>query len=387
MKRSSDTFIFTVELGTRLRDLRLKAGLTQLELARAMGRAGKKAGNLVGRIERGDERYPSLAVIADFLRGCRARFTDIVGVLDVYTSLAPADEKVYDAVLTRVTEEIPERWRSQVTGYDRQLDAARSTANPVRGRNLPDRMKRLEQAKNMAAAARRRFLYGQYLTQAVDKTGLDSVMTVREPLFAHGLEWFGILFQTRKSKPGKRERLLAASHDEFVKASRFPLDAIRKLEDGVRRQFGRMEMTGDLDWRPSMTLDEYEARLLAPKRKRSFRAQERNDYLRLLNRYEASRQAAVEQMWVEVQPMLDEAGVPDGRRAVYRSVTNVSCHAALKTDPGSVAERSIVEERIFDAKSTKPGFDTALAQRLADFVLARFRELAKSFPPNPRPKW
>jgi transcriptional regulator with XRE-family HTH domain len=47
MKRSQDTFVFTSEFGLRLRDLRLKAGLTQLELARAMGRAGRSAGNLV----------------------------------------------------------------------------------------------------------------------------------------------------------------------------------------------------------------------------------------------------------------------------------------------------------------------------------------------------
>ena len=37
MKPSPHTFVFTRELGARLRDLRLKAGLNQLELARAMG--------------------------------------------------------------------------------------------------------------------------------------------------------------------------------------------------------------------------------------------------------------------------------------------------------------------------------------------------------------
>ena len=77
MKRSFDTFIFTPELGAKLKDLRLKAGLNQLELARVMGRAGKNAGNLVSRLERGYERYPSFGVIADFLRGCRAGFRDI----------------------------------------------------------------------------------------------------------------------------------------------------------------------------------------------------------------------------------------------------------------------------------------------------------------------
>jgi transcriptional regulator with XRE-family HTH domain len=76
MKRPADTFVLTPELGERLRGLRLKAGLTQMELTRAMGRVGKKAGNLVGRIERGDGRYPSLGLVADSLRGCRAGFRD-----------------------------------------------------------------------------------------------------------------------------------------------------------------------------------------------------------------------------------------------------------------------------------------------------------------------
>jgi hypothetical protein len=30
--------------------------------------------------------------------------------------------------------------------------------------------------------------------------------------------------------------------------------------------------------------------------------------------------------------------------------------------------------------------DTALTQKLAGIILARFRDLAKSFPPDPRPK-
>jgi hypothetical protein len=46
----------------------------------------------------------------------------------------------------------------------------------------------------------------------------------------------------------------------------------------------------------------------------------------------------------------------------------------------------LVEERIFHSNLTRLGLDTALAQKLAEVMLARFRELAKSFPPDPRPK-
>ena len=203
MKRSFDTFIFTPELGARLKDLRLKAGLNQLELARVMGRAGKNAGNLVSRLERGYERYPSFGVIADFLRGCRAGFRDITDILDVYTSLPTAEERVYDGVMERVTEEVPKRWKAQVTGYDWNMPRSQRK----RGRSLPDRLKRLERARKNAAAARRRFLYGQFLKEAVNDTGLKPVLTVAAPMFNHGLEWFRILYRTRRAGPGVREKL------------------------------------------------------------------------------------------------------------------------------------------------------------------------------------
>jgi transcriptional regulator with XRE-family HTH domain len=386
MKRSSDTFIFTAEIGTRLRDLRLKAGLTQLELARAMGRAGKKAGNLVGRIERGDERYPSLGVIADFLRGCRAGFKDIVVMLDVYTSLPAANERVFDAVLARVAEEVPEMWKSQVTSYDRQLDRSTSTAKPVAGKVMPDRLKRLEWAKKTAAAARRRFLYGQYLKEAVDETGLVPVMTVTVPMFDHGLEWFRILYRTRKARTGVREKLLAESEAKFEHDSRFPQDAIRKLEDGVRRQFALMEMAGDLDWLPSLTLDEYEARLLAPSRKRSLRQKQHDEHVRKFNQYDLARQAAFEQVSEELQPMLDEAGVAKERRPVYNGMVGTCCTAALNFEPGSVSERRELDMYILEPHWLERGLDTALARKLANVMLTRFRELARSFPPDPRPK-
>jgi transcriptional regulator with XRE-family HTH domain len=44
MKRSSDTFVFTPELGARLRALRERAGLSQGQLMLLAGRFGKGAG-------------------------------------------------------------------------------------------------------------------------------------------------------------------------------------------------------------------------------------------------------------------------------------------------------------------------------------------------------
>jgi transcriptional regulator with XRE-family HTH domain len=386
MKRSPDTFIFTSELGSRLRDLRLKAGLTQVELARTMGRAGKSAGNLVSRLEKGDERFPSFALVADFLRGCRAGFRDITDILDLYTSLPTALNKVHDVVLTRVVSGVVPKLQEQVKAYDRQFDRPVPKAPAEKEPSMPDRLKRLERARKNAAAARRRYFYGQYLKVAVNNTGLVPVMTVTEPLFKHGLEWFGILYRTRDAKPGAREKLLADSEATFAKASRFPLDAIRKLEDGMRRRFAQLEMAGELNWLPNLSLEEYEASLLAPGRKRSAKQQEQAEFVRKFNQYDEARKGAVEKVWGEVQPLLDEAGVPNERRPVYRRLVGVCCTAALRCEPGSDRERRELDTYILEPQWIHLGLDTALAQRLAAIMLPRFRDLAKSFPPDPRSK-
>jgi len=385
MKRPEDTFVFTPELGERLRGLRLEAGLTQMELARAMGRVGKKAGNLVGRIERGDERYPSLGLVADFLRGCRAGFKDVLDILDLYTSLPTTQRQVFKKALARVAAGVPEKWQSQVTKYDLRIDIPKSVPVKTRAQAKPDLTKRLERARKNTAAARRRALYGRFLSRAVNETGLASIMAVTVPLFNHGLEWFRILHRTRKAKPGVREKLLAESEARFTEASQFPLDAIRKLEDGVRRHFGEMEMSGDLDWLPDLGLEEYESRLLAPARKRALKQEQHDEYVREFNRYDAARKAAVEQVWQEAQPVLDEASVPKERRPVYRGLVGACCTAALNFEPGSTGEKRQLDEYILEPRWIRLGLDTALAQKLAGVMLTRFRALAKTFPPDPRP--
>jgi transcriptional regulator with XRE-family HTH domain len=386
MKRSQDTFIFTPEFGVRLRDLRLKAGLTQLELARAMGRAGKSAGNLVSRLERGDERYPSFGLVADFLRGCRAGFRDVLDVLDPYTELPTTQQKVFSRALAKVAASVPQKWQSQVEHYDRHFVHPKAAPKPGTEQPMPDRTARLERARKMAAAARRRHLYGQFLKDAVNEAGIEPVMAVQKPLFDHGLEWFRILFETRQSKAATREQRLARSEAEFAEASRMSLDVIRYIQNAVRGRFDEMDASGDLDWLPDLSLGEYEAGLLAPARKRDLKRELHYEFLRKFEKYESARKAAVEQVWNEVQSVLDEAGVPKERRAVHRGVVGASCTAALSFAPGSSEEKRQLDEYILEPRWIRLGLDTALAQKLAGIVLARFRELVESFPPDPRPK-
>ncbi|UCG42914.1 MAG: helix-turn-helix domain-containing protein, partial [candidate division WOR-3 bacterium] len=62
MTKEKDRFRITPELGQRLRELRLKAGLTQQQVAVLMGRKGKGGHSIVGRLEAG--RVPSPSAIS-----------------------------------------------------------------------------------------------------------------------------------------------------------------------------------------------------------------------------------------------------------------------------------------------------------------------------------
>jgi hypothetical protein len=205
-------------------------------------------------------------------------------------------------------------------------------------------------------------------------------------LFNHGLEWFGILYRTRGKRSEVRERQLAASEERYVRDGSLPVSAIRHIQDAVRRHFTEMEMRGDLDWLPCLGLDEYEAGLLAPTRKRELKRELHDEYVRKFGVYEAARKAAVEQVWKEAQPMLDEANVLKEYRPVYRGAVATFCNVAGTTDSGSTDESRQLQEYITEPRWIQLGLDTALAQKLAAIVLARFRDLAKSFPPDPRPK-
>jgi hypothetical protein len=351
-----------------------------------MGRVGRKAGNLVGRLERGDEKYPSLGLIADFLRGCRASFRDVTDLLDLYTSLPTQQEKVFDRALARVAASVPARWQDQVSDYDLSFDHPKTTAKPSAEPSKPDRLKRLERARKNAAAAHRRDLYGQFLKFEVNRTGTNLSRVSETILFNHGLEWFGILFRTRRNRPETTERQLAASHRKLLDVQGLPLSSVCCIEDAVRRRFAELAAQGELDWLPDLGLEEFEANLLTSLRRHEMREERRREFGRKMDEYDNARKAAAETVWREVRPLLDEAGVAKERRPVYRGAVSVFCSAALNTEPGSTGEQRQIDEHVLEPRWIHLGLDTALAQRVAALVLPRMRELAKSFPPNPRPR-
>ena len=84
---SAETFTFSRELGARLRSLRVRAGLTQADVAGLMAGPRTRNQTQVSRLENGHNPNPKIGLVADYLRAVQAHFDDLSDLLRKYTSL------------------------------------------------------------------------------------------------------------------------------------------------------------------------------------------------------------------------------------------------------------------------------------------------------------
>ncbi len=159
-------FVFSQDLGQRLRRLRQQRGLSLARIARLMGRKTRGAASLISQLERGKIKNPSIGLIADYLRACRASFNDIVDLLNSYTSQPVVEEGAVDQV--------------EIT-----------PAKPKFVRTPGEKAKR-----------RREGYILKQLGEAVART------SVCGELCQLGRRWFDILWRTR-NRPVSREKQLA----------------------------------------------------------------------------------------------------------------------------------------------------------------------------------
>ena len=137
-------FKFTPEMGLRLRELRLRKGMTQQELAVLMGRQGKGNHQLIGKVELGKAPYPSLGFVADYLRACRASFNDITDLLNAYTSQPTVIEQRGYKRVRSLARKLSARVAKAVEKYDHAVTRSRPKPEPLR--------KRLQHARAYAHA-------------------------------------------------------------------------------------------------------------------------------------------------------------------------------------------------------------------------------------------
>jgi transcriptional regulator with XRE-family HTH domain len=238
MSQKDDRFRVSREVGERLRRLRVRAHMTQAQLAEATGRGW--ANTMVSRLESGTYPNPGSAVVADYFRACRASFEDILDILNEYTSRpTPAELKARKEV-AKVIEQLPAEIGTQALKYDVKTTAARR----VEGKPPLPSKERVKRVVNLAAAASRRKRLDILVKYLEEEIGHGLVLTERQFLYRLARKFWGILTSTRGKDPYVRLRKMAHAIGYGIAENVLSREDVRLVRDRVVELFEKMEATG-----------------------------------------------------------------------------------------------------------------------------------------------
>ena len=244
-KRAGDRFRFTPEMGARLRELRLKAGLSQEMLAATMGSRCKGSHRIVSRLENAKMANPGIGLVADYLRACRAGFADIGDLLCQYTSQPTVVESETRMRVMDAVEYLPSAAGRAAERYDRRV-ARRAELKHEPAPVAAERVRRARSfALSQVMARRVRFEVARILETGHVQTG--------GPLCEHHLQDYGasvwrILNRTRGGKQAEtRAALLADAAKVFLVQGGPKPEHLEAVREGLLEFFQRAEAAGELD--------------------------------------------------------------------------------------------------------------------------------------------
>jgi transcriptional regulator with XRE-family HTH domain len=174
-------FSFTPGLGKRLRELRKKAGLSQAEVARRMGRTGRQAFSIVSRLESGRTKQPTIGLVVDFLTACGASLSDI-------EDLAPSGPLV--------------------------------SLNKKRARKPKSREEKLRLVRKRAETLPLETVLEDRLFEWLDDEDLLPLLEQRKALAGFGRTVFHALLKARKATLAAKKKLLATGPGEHRRCGR-----------------------------------------------------------------------------------------------------------------------------------------------------------------------
>lgn len=328
-----------VGLSTLLRQLRLRAGYTQAQVAAAMGLQGRGNFNLVSRLERGKVRNPSLRTILDFLRACGATLDDLKPFLFAHLS-----EPL----------KVPERTNSR-----------RRLPNPL-GESAEDLKLRIQAAYWKLQQGVENLLHRE-----LNRLGAPPFSSERQRLCLFGRKVFRILYATRNWSASNRQKRLLRCR-QWAQARRLNPDAITTLEQAVTVLFEEMRESGELDRLPLLDEAKYLEQLGGRHRLLSDRAlcrqdmfnQRRKEFEELMRRRGLVEQAALR--------LLEAVGITGNLIGNYRGAIIGLINACIATRANTPErEQSIrLQLSVADPRFT----DRAIVQRLAAAIQRNWDE-------------
>jgi transcriptional regulator with XRE-family HTH domain len=243
MKRPKDRFDRNKELGKRLRECRVKVGLTQQMLATAMGRQGKGSHHVAGRLERGEVPHPSLGLIADYLRACRAGFADVLSVLDPYTSQPTVVEIETEKAVAKVSEHLPPKVSRAVERYDRRVVKRAE----IKYEPLPAPAERVRRARSFGLSQVWAGRVRREVVRIIETRQLGAGTLYEHFLQDYAAKVWRILNGTRGRREVKRPALLKEAAVLFLVEGGPSTEDLQAVKEGVLSFFRETEIAGGLD--------------------------------------------------------------------------------------------------------------------------------------------
>jgi transcriptional regulator with XRE-family HTH domain len=334
----------TKELGLRLRSLRKRASLTQAQLARLAGGSLDQA--LVSRLESGRHSNPTLSLVADYLRACRARFSEIADLLDEYTSQPRPVEREGSEAVVWVTEALPAKIGNEALAYDIKTTVARR----FEGKPPLSSEERVKRVVNLAAAASRRKRLDVLVKYLEAEVGHGLAATERQYLQLLARKFWGALSSTRGSLQHVRLKRMARVVGEGVAAHVLSEKDVRLVRDRVVELFSRMETTGAFGAGPQP---------VSPRRKPTWLERQK----KLMTPEMLKRQAYIGEGLGSVMSLTEMTNRPASERVSWYNWLTLLASAAYDTLPGTPEREKVLEEALKD----RP--DQELARKFAELAL------------------
>ena len=343
MSDEKDVFRMTKELGLRLKDLRKRARLTQDGLAKLAGRGWDHA--LVSRLESGRLKNPGLGILADYLRACRARFSEIADLLDQYTSQPLPVEKEGRAAVTRVTEALPAKIGNEALNYDIKTTVARR----AEGKPPLSSEERVKRVVNLAAAASRRKRLDILVKYLETEVGHSLAATQRQYLQLLARKFWGALSSTRGRLGHVRLNRMARVVGEGVAAHILSEKDVRLVRDRVVELFTNMERVGAFGAEPAPP---------KPRSKPTWMERQK----KLMTPEMLARAANIGEGLMNVMAAIQTNNRPANEWVWWYNWLTLLASAAYDTKPGSPEREKVLS----DALKDRP--DQDLARKFADLA-------------------
>ena len=354
MPRTQDRFKLQEALGLKLRELRRRAGLTQADLAKLMGRKGRGGHSLVGRLERGDMPNAGLGLVADYLRACDAGFDDIIGPLREYTSRPNVIVQAGDVAVKQVVATMPAKVAAEVVRKDRaELREAEDAK-----RLPPSPEARAARARGAAVRAWWRKRIRHRVTEMWNARHWRYGLLVEEEVKAYAVGVWDLLVRTRDRDPATRRAMLDAALGRMLAGTGIDPECVRAAHEEVTGTYDAAIAAGGL----AAVAAAPGPLVMRGRGPTPMHAAEREVRIARRNRF-------VELARDDITRLLEDAGVEPDRMEAWLGVMRSLCTIADSTKPGSTARQQQVDEMADAEPYSKLWRKPALVRRLADIVL------------------